>query len=284
MRLRDIYKNTQNNDLKISFEVFPPKDEEQSAKLMEELNILKSFNPKFISLTWGAGGNENKSTDLIKKIMEAELEVMPHFTCVCSSKEFVKSHIKILNRINIENILALRGDMPEDRSLCSKDFHYANELVEYLKAESDLSIGVAGYPEGHIESQNLADDIKNLKKKTDAGAEAIFTQLFFDNEKFFTYRDLVRKNEITTPIIPGILPILSKKQIDKMTSLAKITIPKRLQTKIEKYKDSNYDMQQMGIEYLSQQCEELVKSGVPGLHFFTLNKSKSTKAIIEHII
>lgn len=284
MKLQDIYQNNTNKKINISFEVFPPKEEEQSKKLMEELNVLKSFNPEFISLTWGAGGNENKSTDLIKRIKSLGIEVMPHFTCVCSTKEFVKSHIQVLEELNIENILALRGDMPEDKSLCSNDFKYANELVEFLKANSDLSIGVAGYPEGHIEAANLTEDIKNLNQKVAAGAAAIFTQLFFDNEKFFRYCELVRKNGITIPIIPGLLPILSKKQIDKMTTLAKITIPSQLQEKIEKYQDSNSDMQKMGIEYAINQCEELLKANVPGLHFFTLNKSKSTKAILENIL
>ncbi|MBR6098296.1 methylenetetrahydrofolate reductase [bacterium] len=282
MKLREIYKNTGN--VKISFEVFPPKDEEKTQNLFDELEILKKFNPSFVSLTWGAGGNENKSTELVKEIKNIGLDVTPHFTCVCSTKEFVKSHIEKLKDLNIDKILALRGDIPEDKSLCSKDFRYANELVEFLKSKSELSVGVAGYPEGHIETETIEEDIKNLKKKVDAGADAIFTQLFFYNDKFFRYCELVEKQGINIPVIPGIMPILSKKQIDKMTALARITIPNRLLNMIEKYQDNNSDMQKMGIEYVSEQCEKLIQSEVSGLHFFTLNKSKSTKIILENIL
>jgi len=282
MKLRDIYKS--KDDLKISFEVFPPKDDDKVQNLLDELKILKSFNPAFVSLTWGAGGNENKSTKLVRDIKSIGLDVTPHFTCVCSTKDFVLTHINELKDLNIEKILALRGDIPEDKSLCSKDFKYANELVEFLKVNSDLSIGVAGYPEGHIEAETFETDIKNLKRKIEAGADAIFTQMFFDNDKFFKFCDLLEKQAVTVPIIPGIMPILSKKQIDKMTSMAKITIPKRLINLIEKYQDSNTDMQKMGIDYVSEQCEKLLQYGVFGLHFFTLNKSKSTKIILENIL
>lgn len=283
MKLSEIYKQ-RNGNVKISFEVFPPKDVEKTQILLEELNILKTFNPEFVSLTWGAGGNENKSTDLIKKIKSLNLDVTPHFTCVCSSKQFVKSHIEILQKLNIDKILALRGDIPDDKNLCSNDFRYANELVDFLKENSNLSIGVAGYPEGHLEAENIESDILNLKKKVDAGAETIFTQLFFDNDKFFKYCDTVQKIGIDIPVIPGIMPILSKKQIDKMTGLAKITIPNKLQSEIDKYQNSNSDMQKMGIDYVSTQCEQLIKNGVKGLHFFTLNKSKSTEAILNNIM
>ena len=282
MNLREIYDN--KDKLKLSFEVFPTKEDEKTPNLVNELKILKKFNPKFISLTWGAGGNQNNSTEYIKKIQDIGLDVMPHFTCVCSTENFVKSNIEIFEKMNIDKILALRGDIPEDKSLCSNDFRYANELVEFLKAHSKLSIGVAGYPEGHIEAENIECDIKNLKKKIDAGADVIFTQLFFDCEKYFKYCELVYKYGITVPIIPGIMPILSKKQIDKMTNLARITIPNKLQSDIEKYQNSNTDIQKMGVEFVSNMCEKLLNNGIFGLHFFTLNKSKSTKEILENIL
>lgn len=284
MKLKEIYNNRSNDKVKFSFEVFPPKEEEKISHLEEELNILKSFEPAFISLTWGAGGNENKSTTLIQKIKSIGLDVTPHFTCVCSTKDFVKSHINTLKSMNMDKILALRGDIPEDTSMISKDFRYANELVEFLKLNSNLSVGVAGYPEGHIEAESIDVDIKNLKKKVDAGADAIFTQLFYDNDKFYKYIELVEKQGIDIPIIPGIMPILSKKQLDKMIGMARITLPKDLQSAIEKYENSNSDMQKMGVEYVSKQCENLISNGVCGLHFFTLNKSKSTKEILNNII
>ena len=282
MKLREIYSG--QGKLKLSFEVFPPIEDEKFQDLINELEVLKQFNPEFISLTWGAGGKNNKSSGLIEDILNIGLDVMPHFTCVCSTKDFVESNIKTFERMNIDKILALRGDIPENKTLCSNEFKYANELVEFLKSHSKLSIGVAGYPEGHVEAKNIEKDIHNLKKKVDAGADVIFTQLFFDCEKYFKYCELVRKCGINIPIIPGIMPILSKKQIDKMTNMAKITIPDKLQTHIEKYQYSKFDMQKMGIEYISNMCEKLINNGVLGLHFFTLNKSKSTKAILENII
>lgn len=281
MKLREIYQNTDIRE-RISFEVFPPKDPEKHQCLVTSLTKAKTLNPAFVSLTWGATGSTNNSLELVKTIKQNGLNIMPHFTCVCSTKEYVANHLKILTEYGIENILALRGDIPEDKSLLHNDFKYANELVEFIKNKSNLSVGVAGYPEGHIESENLQTDIKNLKKKIDAGADAVFTQLFFDNTKFYEYIDKVRKIGINTPIIAGIMPIISQKQIDKMTSLARITIPKEVEEKLNTL--SAEDLKIFGIEYASKQCEELIKSNVDGLHFFTLNKIDLTAKIINNII
>ena len=282
MKLKEIYANKEN--FKISFEVFPPKETDKYKNLYSELGNLKKYNPAFISLTWGAGGNNNNSVNLIKTFKNMGFEIMPHFTCVSSSKKFVGEHLAKLKELNIENILALRGDLPEDESQRYTDLNYANELVEYIKHNSDLSIGVAGYPEGHIEAENLEADIKNLKRKVNAGADVIFTQLFFDNNIFYKYLEKLDKENITIPIVPGIMPILSKKQIDRMTSLAKITIPNKLKNCIEKYGESNSDMQKFGVEFGYTQCEDLIKNGIKGLHFYTLNKSKSVNEILKNII
>jgi len=279
MKLREIYNN---NKTVISFEVFPQKDDE--AKLLEEITILNKYNPAFISLTCGAGGKENKSFELLKDIQNLGINVMPHFTCITSSKKSVEEGLKEIENIGIENILALRGDIPENPELRRYDFNYANELVNYIKAKTNLSIGVAGYPEGHVESPDIKSDIINLKKKVEAGADAIFTQLFFDNNKFFEYIRLVRNEGINIPIIAGIMPIKSYKQIVKMTSLARVTIPENLQTKINKYKEDSKSMTELGIEYASKQCEELINNNVTGLHFFTLNKSYSTSQILNNIL
>ena len=280
MKLREIYKSGFN----ISFEVFPPKTDEKTENLFAELEILKKYNPAFVSLTWGAGGNRNSSVGLIKRILGLGLNVMPHFTCICSSKSFVKEHINYLRELGIENILALRGDIPDDKTLCCNDFKYANELVEFIRVNSDLSIGVAGYPEGHIEAENLEEDLKNLKRKVNAGADVIFTQLFFNNDKFLNYVDLIRQEGINVPVIAGIMPIMSKKQVEKMTSLARITIPAKLADKIEKFEQYPDDMKKLGIEYASVQCEQLIKEGVEGLHFYTLNKSVIVKEILNNIL
>ena len=283
MRLREIYSKLENCP-KVSFEVFPPKETTDYSTLITELENLKKFNPSFISLTYGAGGKNNNSPELIKLISQNGFSVMPHFTCICSTKEFVFDHIKSLENSGIENILALRGDVPDDKSLCCNDFKFANELVNFIKSNSNLSVGVAGYPEGHIEAKDLKTDILNLKKKIDAGAECIFTQLFFDNNRFFSYLEQVRRSGIDVPVVAGIMPILSKNQINRMTKLANITIPKELNEKIEKYQHNPKDLQKFGIEFGIKQCSELVQSQVSGLHFFTLNKSESSYKILENIL
>lgn len=276
MKLREIY-NTDKTV--ISFEVFPPK--ENSEKLLEEIKVLKHHNPAFISLTYGAGGNENKSFELLKQIKDTGINVMPHFTCISTTKENIEKNINKLIDLKIENILALRGDISENKELQKHDFNYASDLVEFIKHKTNLSIGVAGYPEGHIESPDLDTDINYLKAKVDKGADAIFTQLFFDNNNFYKFIDKIEKAGINIPIIPGIMPIISKKQVEKMVKLANITVPPNVQENISKLKDK--DLIEFGIEYATSQCEELIKNGIKGLHFYTLNKSYSTNEILNNI-
>lgn len=291
MKLKEIYsqKDIEHNGIfewvkpKISFEVFPPAISVE--ELYKELEILKKYNPEFVSLTCGAAGKNNDSLEVLKYLKNnLQLNLMPHFTCICNSKEKVADNLKIIESLEIENILALRGDEPSDTQEHYYDFHYANELVEFIKERTNLSVGIAGYPEGHIDCPDIYTDIENLKKKVDAGADAIFTQLFFNNDKFFSYVQLVRDAGIETPIIPGIMPILSYKQITKMTHLANISIPKTLQDKIEQYKDSPKDMKELGIDFASYQCQQLIDAEVAGLHFFTLNKSYSTSQILDNLL
>lgn len=276
MKLREIYNTDKTT---ISFEVFPPK--ENSEKLLEEIKVLKEHNPAFISLTYGAGGNENKSFELLKQIKDTGINVMPHFTCITTTKENIEKNINKLINLGIENILALRGDIPENKELQKHDFYHASDLVEFIKHKTNLSIGVAGYPEGHIESPNIDTDINYLKAKVDKGADAIFTQLFFDNNNFYKFIDKTEKAGINIPIIPGIMPIISEKQVEKMVKLANITVPKNVQENISKLKDK--DLIEFGIEYATSQCEDLIKNGIKGLHFYTLNKSYSTNQILNNI-
>lgn len=283
MRLNEIYCKDKGIENKISFEVFPPKNgEEGFRELLEELEILKKYNPAIVSLTYGAGGNNNNSMNLVS-ILQDHFNLMPHLTCVCNSRQDVKTHIKLFTQLGIENILALRGDFPEDRSACKKDFMHANELIEFIKSETDLSTGAAGYPEGHIEAPDILTDINNLKLKIDAGANAIYTQLFFDNDKFYRYIELVRNAGINLPVIAGIMPVISAKQVEKMTAMAKISVPPELIEGLEKYKNSPDDLKSFGIEFASAQCRDLIKNNVDGLHFYTLNKSYSTSKILENI-
>lgn len=284
MELQEIYQGQgfQNNSssVKVSFEVFPPKDGNIS-RLFDELRILKKYNPQLVSLTYGAnGGVRDFSLELLRTILDLELNVMPHFTCICTSKEIIEHYITQIENMGIENILALRGDKIESSEFCTVDFRFANELVDFIHQKTTLSIGVAGYPEGHIESESLDADIDNLKRKVDAGASAIFTQMFFDNNKFFEYVERVRDAEIYLPIIPGILPIRSSMQLDKMLSMARVTLPKSLKILLEKFPD---EVKKIGTDFATTQCQELIEFGVPGIHFFTLNHSDQVCEILDNI-
>lgn len=296
MTLKEIYSKLQEEKNScfsqkipvISFEIFPPKNDENGEKLdklLEHLGILEKYGPAFISLTYGAGGTtQNLSLDIIKRIQnDLNLTVMPHFTCVGTSRSGVKNYLDEIQSLGLKNILALRGDIPEGVEQANFAFHYANELVEFIKSQTQLSIGVAGYPEGHIECEDLLVDLKNLKRKVVAGSDAIYTQMFFDNDKFFSFVQLARGEGIEIPIIPGILPIMSYHQLEKMLSMAKVTVPKPLMNSLEKYKDNTDDIKKIGIEFASYQCQQLIDAEVAGLHFFTLNTSSSVDKILDNL-
>ena len=286
MELSEIYQNERYDVVgdfspKISFEIFPPKSGDIS-ELFEELRILKKYNPVLVSLTYGASGGLNRfSYEDLKSIRDLEFNLMPHFTCVSMLKDEIEKHIVSVENLGIENILALRGDIPDYINPQELDFSHANELVEFIQAKTTLSIGVAGYPEGHIESKNLKEDIKYLKKKVEAGASAIFTQLFFENDKFYRYIETVKNAGINCPIIAGIMPVRSLKQIEKMTSMARITVPQKFVQKLEKFPN---DTKQIGTDFAIEQCQNLIENGVTSLHFFTLNHSDQISEILDNIL
>ena len=287
MNLKEIY-TTKKQEPVISYEGFPPKDDIDATKLeklFDELKKLLVFNPSLISVTYGAGGsNQNESVAIIKRIkQELNVSPMPHFTCVSTSTENIKNYLKTLNSLDVKNILALRGDMPENQKIYN-DFKYASELVEYLKKESSLSIAVAGYPEGHKECESIEKDIQYLKQKVDNGADVIFTQLFFNNSHFISFVEKCEKQNITVPIIPGILPVTNYKTLEKMATLCKVEVPAKMAQVLEKHKDDKDYIKQYGIEYASLQCRELLETGVKGLHFYTLNKAYATSEILKNIL
>ncbi len=285
MELSEIYQKISggrinSKNVKISFEVFPPKNGDIS-NLFEELRILKKYNPVLVSLTYGANGGLSRFTfEDLKSIRDLDFTLMPHFTCVSLLKSEIEKYIRSIENLGIENILALRGDVPDYINTDELDFKHANELVDFISSKTTLSIGVAGYPEGHIESKSLDEDIHYLKKKIDSGASAIFTQLFYDNGVFFSYIDKLRKSDVNLPVVAGIMPIRNIEQINKMTSLARITLPKNLKNLLEKYPN---DIKQIGQEYVIEQCLELLKNGVDGLHFYTLNHSDIVSKILDNI-
>jgi len=284
MFLKDIYKNKK---YVISFEVFPPKKDYEVDTLYETIKELKVLNPDFVSVTYGAGGGtRDKTVEISSKIKnEFNIEVMAHFTCINSDKDFISKVLNYLENNNINNILALRGDPPvnSDNNDYYGDFKYAYELVDFIKNKKNWSIAVAGYPTGHPDAVSFDDDINYLKLKVDNGADIIITQLFFDNNEFYKFSNLALKKGINKPIIPGIFPILNFKTIKKITSLSNAKIPKNLLDKLEKYQDKNEEVEKIGIEYAVKQSEDLLKNNVNGLHFYTMNKSVQIKNIINNL-
>lgn len=279
----DFYKN---NRVRYSFEVFPPKDPTGIDPLFQALRELSVFDPAFVSVTYGAGGSTRQWTrDLALRIHE-ELgqKTAFHFTCVGSGKKQIHDYVTRLKEEGLNLVVALRGDPPEGMknfTPSADGFQYANQLVAYLKEINGFSMAVAGYPEGHIEAKSKEEDLVHLKEKVDSGADIVITQLFFDNSDFFDFVERARKIGIMVPIIPGIMPILSLKQVEKITSLCGARIPPDLHQELQKNQDNAEAMKQIGIEHALRQCRELIQHKVPGIHFYTLNRSASTLAILK---
>ena len=278
-------KDLTKKKLKFSLEIFPPKTIEGEKKLWEELQILKKNNPHFISVTYGAGGSTQKKTlDLSLKIKN-DLKISPlvHFTCVGAGKKEIKNYLEQVKKKGIKNILALRGDPPqgEDKFIPHPNgFSYANELVEYIKKLGDFNIAVAGYPEGHLEAPSLEVDLNNLKRKVEAGASCIITQLFYDNNGFYNFLNKARQKNITIPIVPGIMPLTNLAQLKKIPTMFGVSIPKKLEKFLNDDRSDEY-LLSSGIEYSVKQCLELEKWGLTDFHLYTLNKSLAAKKIIE---
>ena len=271
-----------------SFEFFPPKDDEGFARLFDTIEQLVPSKPIYVSVTYGAGGStRTKTIDLVGRIKnEIGLESMAHLTCVGSEAEEIKGILEILRDRGIENVLALRGDPPkgEEKFLKhEKGFGYGNELVEFIKKDFDFCVGVAGYPEGHLECPDKAEDLLNLKRKVDAGADFIVTQLFFDNKFYFDFIEKARALGIRVPIIPGIMPILNVKQIKRFTKMCGATLPDALLSKLDTVQDDPEAVRRVGIDHATAQCEKLVTEGAPGIHFYTLNRSNATLKILENL-
>jgi len=271
----------------ISFEFFPPKTEEQEKHLYEVLAQLKGFKPDFVSVTYGAlGATREKTFRWVKEIKEKfGIDPVAHLTCVAATKESILSQLKELGSMGVENILALRGDPPEgqpDFVPPPNGFKYARDLIVYIKEQQpQFCLGVAGFPEGHPKSASVSADISHLKAKIDAGGEYVITQLFFDNRHYFSFVERCRKAGINVPILAGIMPIVSLKQIKKMTEICGATIPPELSTKLEKHPN---DVEKIGVEYAISQCRSLLKSGVPGLHFFVMNQAGPITQIIKQLM
>ena len=286
MKLKEIYSS---NKPVISFEIFPPKGadvDEKIEALFIELKKLCKYNPSFISVTYGAGGSTRERTlELVLKIKnELHVPPMPHFTCVGTTRKEILDYLKLVADAEILNILALRGDPPLGETEFKKPedgFGFANELTEYIRANTDLGIAVAGYPEGHKDCGSIELDIINLKRKVDAGADVIITQLFYDNSYFFDFIERVEKAGISVPVIPGIMPITNIAQTEKMATLCGAKMPDKLVRQLAKFENDKDSAKQAGIEYALVQCRELLDNNVKGLHFCTLNKADVSSIILN---
>jgi methylenetetrahydrofolate reductase (NADPH) len=274
----------------ISFEFFPPKTDEGDRTLLEKtIPALKALQPDYCSVTYGAGGGTREKTLMIVDRIQREhgLTAMCHLTCVNATAEDLRGVLLEARRMGVKNILALRGDPPGGGAPFTRTeggFEYSYQLVKFIKETGGFGIGTAGFPEGHIACKEGREaDWDHLKNKIDCGADFVLTQLFFNNADFFRFRDYLRRKGVTVPLIPGIIPIQSAHQIKRFTALCGANLPAPLLASLEKYLDDDEGCAEFGIDYATRQCAELLREGVPGLHFYTLNKVRSTAAVVRNL-
>lgn len=273
----------------LSMEFFPPKDEEGFAQLRQTASALKALGPDFVSVTYGAGGSTRERTALASRLLKEEfgLLVMPHLTCVGASRKEIGDVAAGLHQQGYRNVMALRGDPPkgETRFQAAPDgLRYAGDLVRLLKQRfPEFCLGVAGYPEKHPEAPSLEADLEHLKRKVEAGASFVTTQLFFDNAAYFRFVDACRQAGIEVPILPGIMPVLSLKQIRRFTEMCGASLPKPLTDRLEAAGDDQAAVERAGIDWAYQQVQELLAQGVPGYHLYVLNRARSALALAEKL-
>ncbi|HEV2057940.1 MAG TPA: methylenetetrahydrofolate reductase [NAD(P)H] [Solirubrobacteraceae bacterium] len=290
-KLSDIYAR---DGLTFSIEFFPPKSEQGMENLFREVQELKKLDPAFVSVTYGAGGStEGTTLEVVKRLRYAEkLEVMCHLTIVNQPVNQVKGVLGDLWGCGIENIIALAGDPPEGAAAPWKahpdGYQNSRELIDVARRGQSgwydfFSIAIAGFPETHPRAESRESDLKFTKEKVDAGADVIITQLFFDNDDFYRYCDDLKQMGVAVPIVPGVLPIQSAGQVRRFAKMCGARIPERLESLLSEVEDDDEAAVQLGIDYATEQCEGLLDYGVPGLHFYSLNKSRSVAAIHENL-
>jgi methylenetetrahydrofolate reductase (NADPH) len=271
-----------------SFEFFPPKTPEGEAALFAALQELRALEPAFVSVTWGAGGSTREKTiGIVSRIREDHgLEAMAHFTCVGATREDLHTALRQMEAAGISNVLALRGDPPQGSDsfeATEGGLSYGSELVELVSAEYGFCVVGACYPEVHPEAPDRATDLENLKAKVEAGARVLVTQLFFDNDAYFGFVEDAREVGIDVPIVPGIMPITNAAQIKRFTSMCGATIPPRLTEALDARAEDSEAVAELGVSYATLQCAELLAGGAPGIHFYTLNRSPATRAILSSL-
>ncbi len=289
MRISDLLRFARERGEPIfSFEFFPPKTDGGVRALFDTVETLRPLGPAYVSVTYGAGGSSRQRTvELVKRLKrETEVEAMAHVTCVGASRDELAALLDEIADAGIQNVLALRGDPPRGEPAFvphPEGFAHASELVAFVRSRPErwrFCVGAAAYPEGHVETRDLGQDLRNLKVKADAGADFLVTQLFFENAKYFAFVDRARAAGISLPILPGIMPFTNVEQVERFTAMCGASIPPLLRAAMEVRRTDPESARELGVAYAGLQCADLLRRGAPGVHFYTLNRSTSTRAIL----
>ncbi len=289
MRVTDILRFARERGEPIfSFEFFPPRTDEGERQLFATVQALRPLGPAFASVTYGAGGSSRARTvELVTRLKrETEVEAVAHVTCAGASRDEIASVLDEVAAAGIQNVLALRGDPPRGERAFTphpRGFRYASELVAFIRSEPvrwPFCVGAAGYPEGHVETRDLGQDLRNLGVKVAAGVDFLVTQLFFENGHYFRFVERVRAAGIQVPVLAGVMPVTNVEQIERFTAMCGASIPPPLRAALEVRRDDAESVLQLGVAYAGLQCADLLRRGAPGVHFYTLNRSPSTRAIL----
>jgi len=281
MRIAELLKR---DGVTFSLEVFPPKTSEKYSETAETAKKIARLNPDFMSVTYGAGGGTSEFTTGIAAEIQKETGVttLAHLTCVSSSREHVMKMLGMYRENGIENILALRGDIPKEGRV-SEDYRYAVELIRDIRENGDFCIGGACYPEGHIESANKKEDLRHLKEKTDAGLDFLTTQMFFNNDIFYNFLYRAREAGIMIPVIAGIMPITNAKQLQRSVAMSGTDVPQRFRAIVDCFGERPEAMKQAGIVYATEQIIDLIANGIRHIHVYTMNKPEVAAGIMQNL-
>ena len=281
MKISEILKQ---DKVTLSFEVFPPKTSSTYESVARATQEIAALRPDFMSVTYGAGGGTSEHTVHIASDLQSQygVNVLTHLTCVSSTRAHVSSMLDQFRQHGIQNVLALRGDIPQGGAPAN-DYHYAAELVRDIKAQGDFCVGGACYPEGHVEAANKTEDILHLKEKVEAGCEFLTTQMFFDNHILYNFLYRIREKGITVPVIAGIMPVTNVKQIKRITSMSGTYLPERFKAIVDRFGDNPDAMKQAGVIYATEQIIDLIANGVRAIHLYTMNKPEIAEKIKNNL-
>ena len=267
----------------LSFEVFPPKTEAAYESVEKAASEIAKLKPSFMSVTYGAGGGTSRYTvEIASMIQDLGVTPLAHLTCVSSTREKVHQVLEQLREKRIENVLALRGDIPAD-GVTPREYRYASQLIQEIKEFGDFCIGAACYPEGHVESANKSVDMDYLKEKVEAGCDFVTTQMFFDNSILYSYLYRIREKGITVPVIAGIMPVTNARQISRITGMSGTYLPSRFKSIVDRFGDNPAAMKEAGIAYATEQIIDLIANGVNGIHVYSMNKPDVAAKIQDNL-